>query len=175
MRLRHGYLLVSRPLVQAVAGAICRTLSRAPASVRKPRTSRARGLNRPNQLSHRDGYGPGQLDHACRALGVPTVSDPPSRPPAGRSGPSPPRQAQQETYGPDGTCVSKSIRRRCRTTKKEPPHMRGLCSLGSHPWLPGWVTGNHEETHYFPPVITSHPSWESGRGWASGYPGRPTR
>ena len=35
------------------------------------------------------------------------------------------------------------------------------------PRLPGWVTDDHEETHYVLSVITSHPSWESGGGWAA--------
>ena len=61
----------------------------------------------------------------------------------------------------------------CRVT--ESPLGRGGSHIESHPGLPGWVTANHEETHYVLPVITSHPSWESGGGRAGGCPGRPTR
>ncbi len=50
------------------------------------------------------------------------------------------------------------------------PSNEGALKFELHPRLPGWVTDNHEETHYVLPAITSHLSWESGGGWAGGFP-----
>ena len=46
--------------------------------------------------------------------------------------------------------------RGCHAT--ENPLVRGGSQVGLYPGPPGWVTDDHEETHYFPPVIASHPS-----------------
>lgn len=52
---------------------------------------------------------------------------------------------------------------------RAPPEGGGL-KFDVYPRLPGWVTDNHEETHYVLPAITSHLSWESGGVWAGGLP-----
>ena len=56
----------------------------------------------------------------------------------------------------DGHRRPKPSYRRCHAI--ENPLARGGSQVDLCPGLPGWVADDHEETHYFPPVIASHPS-----------------
>ena len=124
-----------------------------PVRLQPPGTGRGGCHRTPSRVPACVRYRPDHLP-----TGVPTVPDPRSSPPTGRSGPDLPRQARQERTADLGCATPGPWAGDARSHATENPLIRKGSRFALYPSLPEWVTDDHEETHCSAPVSGLAPS-----------------